>query len=189
MANELEKAITIKEAIDNIDSGDLLLPSIQRRFVWNTKQVEFLFDSIMQDYPINKGGNNEERNTNGYKDFKAVIDGQQRLNSLYIGLKGTYAYKRYVYRKKKYQKDEQDYPSRKLYLDILNPIVDDEEKKFYDFRFLIHNEHEQQNKRKTKGVVDEEGKRFEVDCFWFEVGEILKFQNEHSVITYLSKMQ
>lgn len=215
MANELEKAITVKEAIDNIDSGDLLLPSIQRRFVWNTRQVEFLFDSIMQDYPINtfmfwsvtdaniknqfrfydflrkyieyKGGNNEERNTNGYKDFKAVIDGQQRLNSLYIGLKGTYAYKKYVYRKKKYQKDERDYPSRKLYLDILNPIVDDEEKKVYDFRFLIHNEHEQQNNRKTKGVVDEEGKRFEVDCFWFEVGEILKFQNEHSVITYLSK--
>jgi len=215
MANELEKAITVKEAIDNIDSGDLLLPSIQRRFVWNTRQIEFLFDSIMQDYPINtfmfwsvtapniknqfrfydflrkyieyKGGNNEERNTNGYKDFKAVIDGQQRLNSLYIGLKGSYAYKKYVYRKKKYQKDERDYPSRKLYLDILNPIINDEEKKVYDFRFLIHNEHEQQNTRKTKGVIDEEGKRHEVECFWFEVGEILKFQNEHSVITYLSK--
>lgn len=215
MANEIEKAITVKEAIDNIDSGDLLLPSIQRRFVWNTKQVEFLFDSIMQDYPINtfmfwsvkdpniknnfrfydflrkyieyKGGNNEERNTTGYKDFKAVIDGQQRLNSLYIGLKGTYAYKKYVYRKKKYQNDEQDYPSRKLYLDILNPIIDDEEKKVYDFRFLIHNEHDQQNKRKTKVVEDGEGYRFEVECFWFEVGKILKFQNEHSVITYLTE--
>lgn len=53
MANELEKAITIKNAIDKIDSGDFLLPSIQRRFVWNPIQIEFLFDSIMQDYPIN----------------------------------------------------------------------------------------------------------------------------------------
>ena len=134
MANELDSAITIKKAIDNIDSGDFLLPAIQRRFVWNTKQIEMLFDSIMQDYPINtfmfwevtdneiknkfrfydflkkyveyKGGNNEERKTKGYKDFKAIIDGQQRLNSLYIGLKGSYAYKNYVYRKKKYREDE-----------------------------------------------------------------------------------
>lgn len=213
MANELEKAITVKDSIDMIDAGDLLLPSIQRRFVWSTKQIEFLFDSIMQDYPINtfmfwsvtdesiknqfrfydflrkyvgyKRGNNEERNTKGYKNFKAVIDGQQRLNSLYIGLKGTYSYKRRVYRKKKYQKDERDYPSRVLYLDILNPLIDDEEKKIYDFRFLVHNEYEQQNKRKSKEVADEEGKIKETNCFWFEVGEILKFQNEHSVNTYL----
>ncbi|PKG41444.1 hypothetical protein CXF67_15540 [Psychroflexus sp. MES1-P1E] len=53
MANELDSSITIKKAIDNIDSGDFLLPAIQRRFVWNTKQIEMLFDSIMQDYPIN----------------------------------------------------------------------------------------------------------------------------------------
>ena len=45
MANELEKAITIKAAIDKIDAGDFLLPSIQRRFVWNTEQIELLFDS------------------------------------------------------------------------------------------------------------------------------------------------
>ncbi|MCK5822125.1 MAG: DUF262 domain-containing protein, partial [Bacteroidales bacterium] len=125
MANELESAITIKQSIDNIDNGNFLLPAIQRRFVWTTEQIEMLFDSIMQDYPINtfmlwevtdkkiknkfrfydflkkyieyEGGNNEERKTKGYTDFKAIIDGQQRLNSLYIGLKGSYAYKNYVY--------------------------------------------------------------------------------------------
>ena len=133
MANELEKAITIKNAIDKIDSGDFLLPSIQRRFVWNPIQIEYLFDSIMQDYPINtfmfweveddsiknqfrfydflkkyveyQGGNNNERKTKGYKNFKAVIDGQQRLNSLYIGLKGSYAYRHYVYNKKIYYEE------------------------------------------------------------------------------------
>ncbi len=40
MANELEKAVTIKTAIDRIDAGDFLLPSIQRRFVWNTVRKE-----------------------------------------------------------------------------------------------------------------------------------------------------
>ena len=176
MANELEKAITIKSAIDKIDAGDFLLPSIQRRFVWNTEQIELLFDSIMQDYPINtfmfwqvnsndiknqfrfydflkkyveyKGGNNEERKTKGYKNFDAVIDGQQRLNSLYIGLKGSYAYRQYVYRKKNYYKDESSFPTRKLYLDLLNPISNDEQKKNYDFRFLVHNEHRKKTNKK-----------------------------------------
>lgn len=40
---------------------------------------------------------NEENpliNTNAaFKGFKAIIDGQQRLTSLYIGLCGSYAYK------------------------------------------------------------------------------------------------
>lgn len=215
MANELEKAITIKAAIDKIDAGDFLLPSIQRRFVWNTEQIELLFDSIMQDYPINtfmfwrvnseeiknqfrfydflkkyigyKGGNNEERKTKGYKDFDAVIDGQQRLNSLYIGLKGSYAYKQYVYRKKIYYKDESNYPTRKLYLDLLAPIESDEQKKKYDFQFLIHNQHKKENEQTSKQITDEFGNQKTVDCYWFEVGEILEYKSEHSVVTFLTQ--
>jgi len=213
MANELEKAITIKTAIDKIDAGDFLLPSIQRRFVWNTEQIELLFDSIMQDYPINtfmfwrvnsdkikkhfrfydflkkyieyKGGNNEERKTKGYKDFDAVIDGQQRLNSFYIGLKGTFAYKQYIYRKKNYYEGESSYPTRKLYLDLLNPIESDEQKKKYDFQFLIHNEHKKENEQKIKQIIDEFGNQKTVDCYWFEVGKILEFKNEPSVVEFL----
>jgi uncharacterized protein with ParB-like and HNH nuclease domain len=215
MANELDSAITIKKAIDNIDSGDFLLPAIQRRFVWNTRQIEMLFDSIMQDYPINtfmfwevtdeeiknkfrfysflkkyveyKGGNNEEVNTKGYKDFKAIIDGQQRLNSLYIGLKGSYAYKNYVYRKKKYREDEINYPSRNLFLDILNPIENDENKKVYDFKFLVCNNHKKENERTTKKIIDENDQEQIVDCFWFDVSKILEFTNEHSVVMFLSE--
>lgn len=215
MANELEKAITIKAAIDKIDAGEFLLPSIQRRFVWNTEQIELLFDSIMQDYPINtfmfwrvnsseiknqfrfydflkkyigyKGGNNEERNTKGYKDFDSVIDGQQRLNSLYIGLKGSYAYKQYVYRKKIYYNDESSYPTRKLYLDLLSPIETDEQKKKYDFQFLIHNGHKRENEQTSKQVIDEFGNQKTVDCYWFEIGKILEFKNEHSIVSFLTQ--
>jgi len=215
MANELDNAITIKESIDYIDSGDFLLPAIQRRFVWSTKQIEMLFDSIMQDYPINtfmfwevtdeeiknkfrfydflkkyieyKGGNNEERKTKGYKNFKAIIDGQQRLNSLYIGLKGSYAYKNYVYRKRKYRKGEVDYPSRRLFLDILNPIPNDEEKKIYDFKFLVNNNHKKENEKVTKKIIDENDKEQIVDCFWFDISKILEFTDEHTVIMYLNK--
>lgn len=48
-----QTAKTIKEVIKYIDERKYLLPSIQREFVWNTDQIERLFDSIMQEYPIN----------------------------------------------------------------------------------------------------------------------------------------
>jgi len=216
MANELEKAITIKNAIDRIDSGDFLLPSIQRRFVWSTEQIELLFDSIMQDYPINtfmfwqvnsdeiknqfrfydflikyveyEGGNNREKPMrSNYKDFNAVIDGQQRLNSLYIGLKGSYAFRQYIKNKKKYHNDENNYPTRKLYLDILSPIEDDEKRKKYDFRFLVHNEHKKENLQKSKQIIDESENQQSSPCYWFEVGKILEHKNEQSIFTFLAK--
>ena len=53
MSRGFQPAITIKEAIDNIDANKFLLPAIQRKFVWSTEQIELLFDSIIREYPIN----------------------------------------------------------------------------------------------------------------------------------------
>ncbi|EPF4815080.1 DUF262 domain-containing protein, partial [Klebsiella pneumoniae] len=53
MAGQYEKAITIKQAIDSINLRHYLLPAIQRKFVWSSRQICLLFDSIMRDYPIN----------------------------------------------------------------------------------------------------------------------------------------
>ncbi|NQW85532.1 MAG: DUF262 domain-containing protein, partial [Alcaligenaceae bacterium] len=47
-----ETPITIKNVIDNIRRRHYVLPSIQRGFVWDTEQIETLFDSLMRDYPI-----------------------------------------------------------------------------------------------------------------------------------------
>lgn len=121
MSSGYQNNITIKEAIDHIDHQEYLLPSIQRKFVWSASQIETLFDSIMRGYPINSfmfwhiqdadikknfkfykflsayreffQVNNPDFDAIGCPDFFAVIDGQQRLTSLYLGLKGTYAYK------------------------------------------------------------------------------------------------
>ena len=46
-----QQSITIKEAIGKIEKigeGKLLLPAIQRKFIWSHEQIEMLFDSIMQ---------------------------------------------------------------------------------------------------------------------------------------------
>src|SRR5947199_6093345 len=107
--------ITVLQAIRNIDSNLYLLPSIQREFTWWEDQIRWLFDSLMQHYPINsfllwkvEGETkskfkfyetlreyvevhriyNREFSTAGCPDFYGILDGQQRLTSLYIGLKG-----------------------------------------------------------------------------------------------------
>src|SRR5690348_4048518 len=114
--------ISISDVISRIDSHRLLLPAIQREFIWEADKMEWLFDSLLQGYPIGSflfwevrdqrdkehyryyeflrkyrrryRTHNPEFNTAGQADFDAVLDGQQRLTSIYIGLKGTYAYKR-----------------------------------------------------------------------------------------------
>ena len=121
MGSGFKEAITIKDVIDNIQEKKYLLPAIQRKFTWSSTQIEMLFDSILRDYPINSfmlwkissdeiksnykfyeflyefrefyKDNNTNIDTKGVNDFFAIIDGQQRMTSLYIGLKGSYAYK------------------------------------------------------------------------------------------------
>jgi hypothetical protein len=172
MAGEYEKAITIKEAIAGINNRDYLLPAIQRKFVWSSHQICVLFDSIMRGYPINtfmfweikdaeikKGYKfyeflkfycqrfNEEnphvRTTSSFKDFNAVIDGQQRLTSLYIGLCSTYAYKQpRVWWPS--TRDDRVLPPRKLFLDLKQPTKTEEDDAlmYYNFRFLTQDQYE-----------------------------------------------
>ena len=157
--------ITISDAIANIEARKYLLPAIQRKFVWSSEQIEVLFDSIMRDYPINSfmmwnvtsdktknsykfyeflkeyreffRDENPYINTKGYPDFLAVIDGQQRLTSLYLGLKGTYAYKM----PRKWWKDNEEcLPTRKLYINLSSELVNDERNVIYDFKFLSNND-------------------------------------------------
>ena len=52
MPGRYQPAETIKSIIEKIDKREWILPSIQRRFVWDTERIINLFDSIMQGYPI-----------------------------------------------------------------------------------------------------------------------------------------
>lgn len=190
--------ITIKTAIDKIDNNDYLIPAIQRKFVWKSYQIEVLFDSIMRGYPINSfmfweikdasikdnfkfysfltqfvqfhQADNIPRNTvGGFKDFYAIIDGQQRLTSLYIGLRGSYAYKTPNAR---WEYSEKNFPTRHLYLNLASPLpIDNERKMVYDFRFL------------TKDELDRLSK--DPDARWYKVGDILKFAKNEDIWDYV----
>lgn len=162
VSSSFKYPITISDAIVNIESRKFLLPAIQRKFVWSCEQIEVLFDSIMRNYPINSfmmwnvtsddtknnykfyeflkeyraffQDENPFINTKGYPDFLAIIDGQQRLTSLYLGLKGTYAYKM---PRKWWKNDEECLPTRKLYINLSSQLnSEDERKMVYDFKFL-----------------------------------------------------
>ena len=73
-----------------------------------------------------------------HDNFYAVIDGQQRLTSLYIGLSGSYRAKR---PNKRWKDNEDALPTKHLYLDLsaaLTSAIDNE--KIYNFAFLSKNE-------------------------------------------------
>lgn len=94
---------------------DILLPSIQRPYVWEPEQIVKLFDSLMRGYPINtflfwelepehfgdwdiyrfvrefRHGDihNDLASIEPDRPVTLVLDGQQRLTSLLIGLTGS----------------------------------------------------------------------------------------------------
>lgn len=198
MSSGFQNPITIKDAIDKIHNRQYLLPAIQRKFTWSSNQIEMLFDSILRGYPINsfmmwkisdneiKSGykfyefltefreffaeNNKDIDTKGVPDFEAIIDGQQRLTSLYIGLRGSYAYKM----PRKWWKDtEECLPTRKLYLNLGAPVKQQyDNQKAYDFRFLSKDDLDKFQKAQDGSI-------------WFEVRQILDLDSITKVMRYL----
>ena len=47
-----QTAITIEDTLKQIGRHDIVLPAIQREFVWQPEQICTLFDSIMQGFPF-----------------------------------------------------------------------------------------------------------------------------------------
>ncbi|MBE7556827.1 MAG: DUF262 domain-containing protein [Anaerolineales bacterium] len=185
-----ERPVTIKEAIDNVHRKKYLLPAIQREFVWSAEQIELLFDSMMRGYPIGSflfwaverqnltnyqfyefvrdyherdNTHNPKADILGDADITAILDGQQRLTALYIGLKGSYAYK---LPRKRWDNDTA-FPKRKLCLNLLSPSQDYD--KEYNFEFLTATER----------------KHRDDNTFWFSVGDILEIKEPHEVNDFL----
>jgi len=84
--------------IEDISLGKIGLPEIQRPFVWPNVNVRNLFDSLYRGYPVGyllfweTGADPNMRRIAEHHDQKAptlaIVDGQQRLTSLYAVVKG-----------------------------------------------------------------------------------------------------
>lgn len=46
------KAISVRNAMSMIRQEEMLLPPIQRSFVWDRERILKLFDSLYRDYPL-----------------------------------------------------------------------------------------------------------------------------------------
>ena len=182
---------TLKETLDQIHRHDLVLPAIQREFVWQPKQICRLFDSLMQGYPFgtflywrvapeNSGRfkffdfvRNYHQRDNPHcpplpampdRQLTAVLDGQQRLTALNIGLSGSMA-RKLPY---KWWNSPDAFPTQRLYLDLLwQPDEDDEEGLRYRFSFL----------------TDEQTNTVEGRVCWFPVGQVRSLRNAGPAMT------
>ena len=84
--------------VAQIDSGNLSLPDLQRPFVWKMVQVRDLFDSLYHGYPAGyflfwSASEDVDKHKVGAASgaasgLKMIVDGQQRLTSLYSVMKG-----------------------------------------------------------------------------------------------------
>lgn len=83
--------------LEYIDMGDIGLPDIQRPFVWTATKVRDLFDSMYQGFPVGYLLFWENANSPGARGIgvgdkphsaRLVVDGQQRLTSLYAVMRG-----------------------------------------------------------------------------------------------------
>lgn len=196
--SSFQMPITINQAMMYIENNYYLLPAFQRDFVWKSEQIEKLFDSLMRGYPTSsmlfwkvKGETktkwkfykfiksfilnandktivNELYSTNNVNDFFAILDGQQRLTAMRLGIYGSYAYhERYA----SWSYSPTSFPNRTMYLNLSKlGGIDDDCKYFFEF----------------KKDTDTELKDFYADKFnelWFRVGAIIKYHQSGEEIS------
>lgn len=185
--------ITIKTALDRIWKHDYVLPAIQREFVWSPSQICKLFDSVLQGFPVGSFlfWKIEPKTAKDFRFFDfsrvyhqrdnphcaplgkapdgavtAVLDGQQRLTALNIGLRGSLAVKE----PNKWWNNPKAFPVKRLYMDLLHARDADEEGTVYRFEFL----------------TEERASNHESGVYWFLVSEIFDMVKAHEPMVYLA---
>jgi hypothetical protein len=154
-----QPAVPVSRVLEGIHSRTYVLPAIQREFVWKTEQIRTLFDSLMRRYPI--GGflfwkveprtaaqftfydflTNYHEKDNPYapkipipagQGVTAILDGQQRLTALNIGLYGSHAERA----PRKWRTNPDAFPKKRLYIDLRDDSGVDELGMVYTLDFL-----------------------------------------------------
>jgi uncharacterized protein with ParB-like and HNH nuclease domain len=183
----------IIDVIDAMEHDEYLLPAIQREFVWKKDQICNLFDSLMNDYPIGSFLFWEVKETQ-YDDFEfykfiknyhqrdlrhnekagrppfdkviGILDGQQRLSAIFIGLKGSYTEKR----KGSRRGADVVFDTKWLYCNLLSHKIEGQSE--FEFDFL------------TESIATEQNSTTEK--FWFKVKDILNFNEESELSLFLT---
>ncbi len=132
---------TMYGLLTQVDMDRVVLPAMQRPFVWKEERMVRLIDSLLRGFPLGAILLWQTKTMQRYRRFKRdvdldpaqtityeesqdqdrylVLDGQQRLTTLLVALQGTFAGKRF-------------------YLDVLSRKTEDKDPgdTYYDGRFL-----------------------------------------------------
>jgi hypothetical protein len=91
---------TVRQILDKIDNDRIFVPAFQREYVWKRENVKELFRSLINEYPTGTlltwetseppelKGNFKHSKEMGA--IKLLLDGQQRVTSIYIIMNGEY---------------------------------------------------------------------------------------------------
>ena len=176
-----------------LDIHNYFLPAIQREFVWSSEKTEELFDSLLRGYPIGtllfwdvrepaihdfqfydlirkydvRNAHNVRADLSIRQQCMGILDGQQRVTSLYLGLTGSYTEKI----PRLWWNNPDAYPEKKLYINLLHrPKPDDEEHRF-QIKFLPE----------TKARPSDE-------AYWFRIGDILMYKTRDQMRDFRRSM-
>lgn len=189
---------TIGDVIDDVNRS-YLLPAIQRPYVWSSAQVIALFDSLLKGYPISSfmfwavdeearaeircyrfienyrsDMMNEPTSAVG-RQLVLVLDGQQRLTSLLIGLRGTFAEKVKGAR----NNNAAAWSAKTLFIDLLKDPdphnLDDEVENNFGITYgLAFHERRPANTNRRH---------------WFKVGSMLDYSTEERLEALITKVK
>ena len=130
----------------------------------NNDKLNIQLYKFMEKYDVRKKHNEkidiEQINSN---DLYIVLDGQQRLTSLYIGLKGS----RTLRRKYSWANNPSAYEEKKLYINLKYVPSDENPEDNYEIKFLNDNEFSDSDDTKH----------------WYKIGDILNM-SINDVLTY-----
>lgn len=146
----------IDTIITRMDSGSYLIPEYQRNYVWDEKQVVALIVSLLKNIPIPRLYMYSNPEDGKY----TVIDGQQRITSLYFFIKGIFPVslrKRHYYRFKEINELLNEFHSsedNKEKKNLEKKLRDEFGLKFYTFKYDVRVEDENKRTKVEKHVLD-----------------------------------
>ena len=190
------KTETIKNAVMSISDNKYLLPAIQRELVWDHEQIEKLFDSVLSGYPFGsmlfwrykkdennkdykfyeflktydeynrQNNHNAEHEITGKDEITGILDGQQRLTALFLGLKGFLN----LHKPRTRWDNSDNFEKKYLFINLL--YSKDNEAEHEDIR------PEFQVKFKSDKQVERENDN--PDTYWFKIGKALEWKEKKS---------
>lgn len=143
---------TLNGLMAQIEAKKIVLPAMQRPFVWKEDRVTRLIDSLLRGFPLgtallwktstiqrfrcfqkdvqSEGGITVDFESDDSSERYLVLDGQQRLTSLFVAITGTYN-------------------GRRLFVDVLSGSKEEKDPGdvYWDCRFLSEKEAKDLNER------------------------------------------